>query len=316
MPIQGPYKFVNNEDESEIPKLPCRSPEIKVEVVDEPVEESEKMYKHGKDEMNLVSEIYNKDLKPYDSNCPYCWKKFDENCNLRDHMRVHSNVYLYECAICGLRLKTKKLLKSHVLLHDLDLLHCAHCDFKSAEPSTLKRHQIEWHAYIYKCQFCSELFQNKMEFLKHMEHHTAVADCNICGQSCEDNCHLSQHKCKHQNDKNYIHKQLQCEDKSQNNENYEIVKKCEFNKFNSQECRNLRLNRDLNLPKEEKFFKCPQCRWSFRTMNVLNKHMKRHLRNFKCNECDAVFKYKASFLKHKHKHAKRNKVNISYLFVS
>ncbi|XP_077267825.1 uncharacterized protein LOC143900402 [Temnothorax americanus] len=304
VPIQDSC-VVKNEGKSEIVEPPCPSPKIKVEVADESTEEPEEIYKDVKDELNLASEIHNENLK---YTCPYCWLKFDKNCNLRDHVMVHSNVYPHECSICGIRLETKTLLTSHVLLHEssMELFHCADCDFKSTKASSVTCHQVKWHADVYKCQFCFELFQNKVVFLQHMELHNAVTVCDVCNQVCEDNCHLTQHKRKHQNDKSYIHtqlyKQLQREDERQNDEKKQAnIKKCKLQKFDLQERFN-RLNWNLSLPTEKKFFKCSQCKWSFRTMSLLNKHTKRHSRNFKCNECDAVFKYKASFLKHKYKH--------------
>lgn len=305
VPMQGPYAFDKNEDKSEIVETPYLSPEVKSNVdsnnVNKSAEESEMWDKDGKNELNLASEVYNENLEEK------IWKKYDKNCNLRDHMVVYSNVYPYECMICGLRLKTETLFKSHISLHKSgtkDLFHCADCDFKSAKASDLKCHQIKWHANVYKCQFCSELFQNKAVFLKHVELHT------VCDQVCEDNSHLTQHKCKNQDDNNYI--QQQCEDECQNDEKH-AIKKCK--KFNLQEYNNKNLDgfiRDLNLLKhkefykrKEKFYKCSQCRWSFKTINLLNKHTKRHA-IFKCNECDAVFKYKASFINHKYKHKNEN----------
>lgn len=297
IPMQGPYEFVKD-GKSKIVETPHLSPEVKsnVEVVDKSAEKSEEMgNKDGKDDLNLASEIqnkYNKNLKKK------MWRKYDKNCNLRDHTVVQSNVCPYECGICGLRLTTETLFKSHISLHESDmkdLFYCEDCDFKSTKASSLKCHQIKCHAKIYKCQFCSKLFQNKVVFLKHVELHT------MCGQVCEYN-NLTQHK--QQDDKSIYN---QREDECQNDEKH-AIKKYEPEKFNLQEYNNNNLNgfnRDSNLLKKKKFFKCSHCRWSFKTMNLLNKHTKRHS-TFKCNECDAVFKYKASFLNHKYKHKNEN----------
>lgn len=297
VPVQDFYEFIKEEDKNKTVESSSLLPGVKMELADESVE-SEETCKDGKDKVNLVSEIHNENLR---HTCPYCWRKFDENWNLKAHMIVHSNVYPYECTICGLRLKTKRLLKSHVSLHksDIDLFHCAECDFKSAKALSFKCHQIKCHANTYKCQFCFILFQNKAVFLKHMELHIAVTACDVC----EDNCHFMQHKSEHQDDNNYNHKQLQHEDECQNDKKHVTIKKCENFDLQEYNNRNLnRLNHDLSLLKEKKVFKCSQCRWSFKTIHLLNKHTKRHSRSFKCHECNAVFKYKASFLNHKYKH--------------
>lgn len=303
--IQDLYELVKDEDKNKIIESSCLSLEEKVEVPDKSAEKLGELYEDRKDEFNLTSEICNKNSKFM---CPYCWKKFDNNCDLKTHMTVHNNFYLYKCSICDLHLETETLFKSHMLLHESnkDFFHCADCNFKSAKVSSFKYHQMKWHemADIYKCQFCSELFKNKAVCLKHMELlHNAAVVCDVCDQMCEDDCHLMQHKCKHQNDENDIHKQLQHKDEWQDDEKHSKIyepEKLNLRKYNNKSLNEL--NRDLSLLKEKKLFKCSQCRWRFKSMNLLNKHMKRHLRNFKCNECDAVFKYRASFLNHKYKH--------------
>lgn len=300
--MQGPYAYDKDEDKSKTVESSSVLPEIKMEIVDESVE-SEEICNDGKDKVNLASETHNKNYEIIMKDmCPYCWKEFDENCNMRDHMIAHSNEQSYECAICGLHLKTKTLLESHLSLHksDMNMFHCADCDFKSEKASSIKCHKIKCHATsIYKCQFCSELFQDKAVFLRHMKFHAVVSACDKRDHTRGNNSHFTQHKC--QDDKN-IHNQH--ENECQNDKKHAIIKECEPENFDLQEYNNKslnRLNRDLSLRKK-KIFKCSQCRWTFRTINLLNKHTKRHSRNFKCHECDAVFKYKASFLKHKYRH--------------
>lgn len=340
--MQGPYELVKDGDKNKIIEPPRLSSEEKVKAADESVEKLEELYEEkveivdkstetleelyeekvevidksaekleklyeDKDELNLASEICNNNLKLM---CPYCWKNFDNNCDLKTHMTVHNNFYPYKCTICDLYLETETLFKSHMLLHEgnKDFFHCADSSFKSAKVSSLKYHQMKWHADVYKCQFCSELFKNKAVYLKHMELHNVTILCDVCGQIFKADCHLTQHKCKSQNDENDIHKQLQRKDECQDDEKHSI-KINESEKFNLQKYNNNEsldeLNRDLDLLNEKRF-KCSQCRWRFKSMNVLKKHKKRHLRNFKCNECDAVFKYRASFLKHKKKYKHKN----------
>lgn len=138
----------------------------------------------------------------------------------------------------------------------MDLFHCADCDFKSARASSFKCYQLKCYSNIYKCQFCSELFRNKMLFLKHMELHTTDSVCDVRDHMCEDNCHF---KCKYkyQSDKNHIYKP-QHEEERQNDKKHTIIKKCEFENVDLQESNNRSLNglnRELSLLNENKFFK-------------------------------------------------------------
>jgi len=88
-----------------------------------------------------------------------------------------------------------------------------------------------------------------------MKLYSAAVVCNVCGQVCED-YHLTQHKCKHQDDKNYIRKKFRHEDECQDNKKHSVIKICEPEKIDLQKYtnRNLdELNRDLSLLKETNF---------------------------------------------------------------
>ena len=49
--------------------------------------------------------------------CQFCDKSFKSRCRLVEHERVHSGVRPFECLVCGARLKAKKHLSKHSLLH-------------------------------------------------------------------------------------------------------------------------------------------------------------------------------------------------------
>lgn len=306
--MQSPEYF-KDENKTEIVSSPCLSSEIKVENF-EYTEKPEDTYKDKKDElMSSSTETASEGEESLSSS----WKSFKTNCNVKSHMIAHDDdADPYKYSICDEGLKTEQSFKFHMSSHEEDgkkLFHCANCDFKSRRTASIKRHQIIWHhdyIYKYRCYFCAMLFETKTIFLKHMEIHTV---CNVCAEMCEDYYHLMQHMRKHddQNDKNY---NCECEDKYQvDAEKHHETKerKYKVEKIELERCSDENvdeLNNDLNLFKEQiLYFKCPQCKWRFRTTKSLKKHLKRHSLSFKCDYCDAVFKYKACFLKHiKYKH--------------
>jgi len=75
-----------------------------------------------------------------------------------------------------------------------------------------------------------------------MKLHSAAVVYNVYGQVCEDDYHLTQHKCKHQDDKNYICKKFQHEDKCQDDKKHSIIKICELEKINLQNYNNRSLD--------------------------------------------------------------------------
>lgn len=300
VPMQSPYEYFKEGNESETVQLPRLSPEMKMEVA-ESTEKPENMYEDKENELVSTSTESASECEEDLS--------FKRDCNLKEHVIIHDDAYPYECSICDQSLKTEQSFKFHMSLHEggKELFHCANCDFKSREATSVERHQIRWHAnnmYRFKCHLCAKLFNNKTMFLKHMEIHT-IAVCNVCNEVYE-NDHLTQHKCKYQNgqnDKNY--NRGQCEEKCQvdvekhhmSDERKYKLEKTEYSDESFNE-----LNSGLNLFKEQVYFNCPQCKWRFRTIKLLKKHLKRHSQSFKCDDCDAVFKYRACFVKHKYKH--------------
>ncbi|XP_025073784.1 PR domain zinc finger protein 15-like [Pogonomyrmex barbatus] len=302
--MQGPYELSKVADKTKFIKSRFS---LKTKAVIETKEVADKSVEKIPEEMNKDRKELNLQTRNKKFMCVHCQKKFRRNYHLKRHIKtVHKDIYPYECTVCGELLKTIISFESHVTLHQIDssLFCCADCDFKSVDASNFRRHQREQHAdiYIFRCQFCTELFKNKTIFLKHMKHHNTAATSNVCGQECKDDSHLPQSKLKLQDNKKYIHEQSQ-QEQCQGDEKYTM----EINKSENldlQEYSNERsdqLDNNLNLLKDKRVFKCPKCRWRFKTTKLLKKHMKRHL-IFTCDKCDAVFKYKASFLNHKHKH--------------
>lgn len=299
--MQSPHEYFKDGGESETVQLPRLLPEMKVEVA-ESTEKPENMYEDRENELASTESA---------SECEEDLS-FKKNCNLKRHVIIHDDAYPYECPICDQSLKTEQSFKFHMSLHEggKELFHCADCDFKSREAASVERHQIRWHAsnmYGFKCRLCAKIFNNKTMILKHMEIHT-VATCNVCNEICEDDYHLTQHKCKHQNDQNdknynYGEYEEKCQvDVEKNHTSEERKYKLEKTdlQYNKESLNNL--NTDLNLFKGQVYFSCRQCKWRFRTRKLLRKHLKRHMQSFKCDYCDAVFKYRACFVKHKYKH--------------
>ncbi|XP_072744552.1 zinc finger protein 639-like isoform X2 [Anoplolepis gracilipes] len=306
--MQSPCEYLKDGVESETVQSPRFSPEMKVEVV-KSTEKPKNTY-----EEELLLSTSESDMSESEENLCSRQNRQKRNCTLKKHMIVHDDAYPFECPICDQGFKTEQSFKFHMSSHEggKELFHCADCDFKSRKAADVKRHQIGWHAnnmYGFKCHFCTKIFKDKTMFLEHMENHSVVV-CNVCDEVCEDNNHLTQHKCKHKDDQNDVNYSLQYSGQCEENEidiEYHTIEEREFKleKMDFQEYSDEsfdELDSDLNSFKGQMYFNCPQCKWRFRTSKLLEKHLKRHSQSFKCDYCDAVFKYRACFLKHKYKH--------------
>ncbi|BFF90920.1 zinc finger protein weckle [Drosophila madeirensis] len=93
--------------------------------------------------------------------CPICHRGFKNKARLRVHSDTHSAT-IYECNICGLKLKTRRTFNKHKIVHsDERQYKCELCGAEFKRTKTLKSHLI-LHTGIrpYKCNFCDKDFSN------------------------------------------------------------------------------------------------------------------------------------------------------------
>ncbi|XP_017143351.1 zinc finger protein weckle [Drosophila miranda] len=93
--------------------------------------------------------------------CPVCQRRFKNKARLRVHADTHSAT-IYECNICGLKLKTRRTFNKHKVVHSDKRQHkCEQCGAEFKRTKTLKSHLI-LHTGIrpYKCNFCDKDFSN------------------------------------------------------------------------------------------------------------------------------------------------------------
>ncbi|XP_055378262.1 zinc finger protein Xfin-like [Condylostylus longicornis] len=101
--------------------------------------------------------------------CPNCPARFKAKGGLAAHMQVHGESY--PCLTCGVLLKTKQLLKNHMVVHsDVKNYRCNFCkkDFKRL--NDLNYHLIT-HIGIkpYECRVCNQKFVHDMTYRRHLK---------------------------------------------------------------------------------------------------------------------------------------------------
>ncbi|SPP85667.1 gastrula zinc finger protein xFG20-1 isoform X2 [Drosophila guanche] len=120
--------------------------------------------------------------------CDKCGKKFTGRTSLSDHVRSDcGRLPLYQCNVCGKRLSTAGILKTHLLLHQSETPYqCDKCGktfkVKAQYKSHLKTRHTEYKPY--KCHLCPKEYPYRESLLTHMTVHTGIKRflCNNCGK--------------------------------------------------------------------------------------------------------------------------------------
>lgn len=65
------------------------------------------VYVKCKEGIYYTKKVYNPDTKRFNLLyfCYYCDEDFDKNSNVKDHLRIHTNVRPYNCEICNTAFK-------------------------------------------------------------------------------------------------------------------------------------------------------------------------------------------------------------------
>ncbi|XP_055382319.1 zinc finger protein weckle-like [Condylostylus longicornis] len=117
--------------------------------------------------------------------CSICEKDFKKKQDLRIHAAVHDGIGCI-CQICGLKLNTRRLLRSHMVMHsDKKKFKCNFCFKEFKRTKEFKNHLI-LHTGLkpYKCPFCKLNFANGSNCRKHQKtvHPTELATQELKGK--------------------------------------------------------------------------------------------------------------------------------------
>lgn len=90
------------------------------------------MKNHSKDNQELL--------------CDTCGKCFNNNHNLKNHIRTHLDIRPHECTFCDKKFRSRLLLKQHLHVHTgIKEFQCAVCDQQFAKRDSLRSHLKKRH---------------------------------------------------------------------------------------------------------------------------------------------------------------------------
>ncbi|XP_046574735.1 zinc finger protein 567-like [Haliotis rubra] len=135
--------------------------------------------------------------------CRSCGEIFETRTELLEHKVVHET--MYECANCDFTCISEAVIKTHMMSHEeTKSFSCSECDKSYKSLKWLQNHCEKSHRKQYKCDVCSEEFEDVASLSSHSKLHTSEDNfkCEACGQRFDDNKHLNKHM--------KIHKMWKC----------------------------------------------------------------------------------------------------------
>ncbi|XP_013163283.1 PREDICTED: zinc finger protein 93-like [Papilio xuthus] len=133
--------------------------------------------------------------------CNVCDKKFHFQCNLKQHLLVHTGAKPHKCKVCGKGFNSSYSLSTHQLIHEnLKPYLCTVCDYACRDSSTLRKHKDRHLGIVkrYQCELCPRLFNANIYLKMHMdEKHFGInvhkISCKFCDKMFKSNSTLNMH---------------------------------------------------------------------------------------------------------------------------
>ncbi|XP_034255675.1 zinc finger protein 493-like [Thrips palmi] len=223
--------------------------------------------------------------------CSICEFRTEDQIEISKHLESHSIAFSLECEICQMKLKNQRTYEKHMQRH-LSLkspvpVACTVCKEITSDKFALRKHMLDNHPEVFKCQFCHESFESIRARRKHESEHDADSDktCDECGKSFRKLSQLTLHK-------EYAHRELKCQHCEKQ---FDTIKK-----LKDHERRHVR---------DKEGFPCSQCDRVLKTSSGLKLHRAKHTGQYKfcCDVCGRGFMSKAILDEHMGRHTQEKR---------
>lgn len=290
---------------------------------------------HATKDMNLHIKTvhgYNTDLINY--YCAHCPFSSNQKSVLESHIKtLHFGLPAKEikCSLCGIAFINKQNLNKHLAkkhqLRDPDLFYCDRCSFTSKIRGKVNSHMQRVHMKVIKdflCSECDVICQNKKERDLHHYAHCDIVEkidqslekltCTICREQYSEREGLLNHLESHRNDVEFTttpcvlcYKPVSgYEHLLSHTKEFHATKNC----YRCRECNRSYpygmkfLSHIQNHKNSNQTHLCPECGQSFRTVCLLNKHIRvDHRQVLKCPFCpNKVYKSLVAYRFHVESH--------------
>lgn len=296
-------------------------------------------------DMNLhIKTIHGFDTELLRYYCAHCTFSSNQKSQLESHVKtLHFGLPAkgIKCDICGIGFVNKQNLNKHLAnkhhLRDPNLIYCDRCTFTSKIKSKVTQHMQRVHLKACKdflCTECDVVCQNKKERDLHHYAHCDIVEqidqslekltCTICREQFGERADLLHHLESHRNDVEFTttpcvlcYKPVSgYEELLRHTKEFHATKNC----YRCRECNRsypygMKFLSHIQNHKTAGTHLCPECGQSFRTVCLLNKHIRvDHRQVLKCPYCpDKVYKSLVAYRFHVESHTNTCKYKCEYL---
>ena len=236
--------------------------------------------------------------KPYV--CPECNQQFTQNCNLIDHMKVHTVQKAFSCPQCSKQFTRNSSLTHHMRNHSGEKpFRCDHCGKQFTRNSSLTHHmKVHSDGKLFTCSHCGKQFARHISLNAHMRVHASHRPfhCLFCPKQFTRNSSLNHHLRSHSGDKPYECPECQKQFTQNSSLKDHLRLHTGERPFNCNHCnkqfsRNSSLVHHLKIHSGDKPYTCQHCGKKFAKNIGLNAHMRIHTaaRPFSCPHCNKQF---------------------------
>jgi transcription elongation factor Elf1 len=140
--------------------------------------------------------------------CDICSKKdFQSRSRLKTHRLIHTNERNFICGTCDASFKTMNCLKNHMRLHNNIFYYCDLCPSKFKGKHELRCHIDAVHLLKkdFVCKICGKAFSRDKTLRQHMMYHinNRNVTCEICGYKTINRPKMTRHMKSHTGERNY-----------------------------------------------------------------------------------------------------------------
>ncbi|XP_026325468.1 zinc finger protein 23-like [Hyposmocoma kahamanoa] len=250
--------------------------------------------------------------------CNFCFKGFNFEAKLQNHMGKHSpSRGQFECKLCRMYLPTSYSYSVHSLIHTRRY-ECLQCGRRMIDRASILDHYKSQHEGImtvYTCHICGKVSNNSKTHRGHMRNHHSGdrPKCDQCGKSFVNKDSLSEHLQIHEGIKNYSCWVCGARFRTRAQIKHHQLKHTDAKEFYCVECdtrfksaHSLRQHLQKSLKHKDKQslkFCCSRCDKRFDTEARLQHHVNvQHegIRSHRCPHCTATLATRSSLQKHVH----------------
>ncbi|XP_072947070.1 uncharacterized protein [Epargyreus clarus] len=248
--------------------------------------------------------------------CNLCFKGFNFESKLQNHMKKHSpSRGPFKCELCTMYLPSAYSASVHALIHTRRY-ECTRCGRRMTDRGSILDHyrtQHEGLLTLFTCHICGKVSNNSKTHRGHMRnHHSGVRPkCDVCGKTFINKDSLAEHQQIHQGIKNYKCDICGKMFRTRNQIKHHQLKHSDLKEYYCVECdvrfksaHTLRQHLQKSLKHKDTQslkFECIRCDKRFETEPALQHHaLIQHegVRAYRCPQCPAALATAGSLAKH------------------